>query len=134
MAACGRIDLLPCLLGTAVLFWTAGFDLIYACQDIRFDRGAGLRSIPERWGVRGALRLARIFHVVTVGLLAAVGLAGSMGWVHGAGVAIVAALLVYEHSLVRPDDLSRVNQAFFTMNGLVSLVYLGCVFVEKLIV
>jgi len=134
VAACGRIDLLPCLLGAAVLFWTAGFDLIYACQDIRFDRSAGLRSIPERWGVRGALLLARIFHVVTVGLLAAVGLAGSMGWVHGAGVAIVAGLLVYEHSLVRPDDLSRVNQAFFTMNGLVSLVYLGCVFVEKLIV
>jgi 4-hydroxybenzoate polyprenyltransferase len=128
-----EVALLPALLGLAVLFWTAGFDVIYACQDHDFDRAMGLRSIPGRLGIRGALGLARVFHVVTVALLVAVGYLAQLGVVYVAGVACVAALLLYEHSLVKPNDLSRVNVAFFTLNGLVSLVFMTAVILQTLI-
>lgn len=122
-------DLLPAiLLGSAVLFWVAGFDTLYACQDYEFDRQSGLRSIPAALGIPGALRMAAICHALTVLLLAAVPLAWllagpqlGLDWLWGVGVAAVAGLLVYEHRLVRPDDLSRVNQAFFNVNVIVSL-------------
>ncbi|HTU25944.1 MAG TPA: UbiA-like polyprenyltransferase [Pirellulales bacterium] len=116
-------DLLPALvLGGAVLLWVAGFDVIYACQDVEFDREARLSSIPVRLGVRGALRLAAACHAGMVVLLALLPVVFPLfGWVFGIGVVAVAVLLVYEHSLVRPDDLTRVNQAFFNVNAVVSI-------------
>ncbi|CAG0933885.1 4-hydroxybenzoate polyprenyltransferase [Thermoflexales bacterium] len=114
-------DLPAWLLLFTVTLWIAGFDLIYACQDTEFDRAEKLHSIPARWGNAVALRVARICHAITVGLLSAIGLAMNLGPVYGIGVAIVAALLIYEHSLVRPNDLSKVNVAFFNVNGYISL-------------
>jgi 4-hydroxybenzoate polyprenyltransferase len=116
-------DLLPALvLGGAVMLWTAGFDILYACQDADFDRGAGLHSIPARWGIAGSLRLAALCHAGMLLLLAALPwVYPYFGWIYGAGVAAVALLLIYEHCLVRPDDLTRVNQAFFHVNAVVSL-------------
>jgi 4-hydroxybenzoate polyprenyltransferase len=118
-------DILPAvMLGAAVLAWVAGFDMIYACQDADFDRAARLRSIPARLGVLGALRLAAVCHLLTLVLLATLLLVCpqlKLGWIYGLGVAVVAALLVYEHALVRPDDLTRVNVAFFNMNVVISL-------------
>ena len=120
----------PVLLGLAVLLWTAGFDVIYSCQDCGFDRTEGLHSIPARLGIARALWCSRGFHVATVALLAAVGWLAGYGVCYTAGVVIVAALLVWEHGLVKPDDLSRVNVAFFTLNGVVSLVFMAAVIVE----
>ncbi len=134
VAARGEVALLPAILGAAVLFWTAGFDVIYACQDVDFDRKEGLRSIPERWGVARALAASRLLHALTVALLIGVGRLGNLGWVYAAGVAVVAGLLIYEHSLVRAGDLSRVNQAFFTVNGIVSLAFMAAVIGQTLLV
>jgi 4-hydroxybenzoate polyprenyltransferase len=117
----------PLLLGAAVTLWTAGFDLIYACQDEGHDRRAGLSSGAVRWGLRGALRLSAALHVACVGLLVLVYAANpDVSWLYGTGLAAAAALLAYEHAIVSPADLSRVNVAFFTLNGLVSLVLGGC--------
>ena len=119
------LDLLPALLlGAAVLAWVAGFDVIYACQDADFDRQAKLRSIPATLGVPGALRLAAVCHLVTILLLAALPWLCPqvpLGWIYGIGVAVVAVLLAYEHLLVRPNDLTRVNIAFFNINAVISL-------------
>jgi 4-hydroxybenzoate polyprenyltransferase len=114
----------PIVLAAAVLFWVAGFDIIYACQDVEFDRRQGLRSIPARLGVRGALRAARVLHVATIGALLGLPWLTSLHPLYFAGIALVALLLAYEHSLVRHDDLSRVNAAFFTVNGWVGVLYL----------
>ena len=114
-------DLPAWLLLAAITFWIGGFDLIYACQDVQVDRREGLRSIPADFSVATALTLARICHALTVALLAGVGLTMSLGWPYWAGLAAVAAMLVYEHSLVSPDDLSRLNVAFFNMNGYISI-------------
>lgn len=115
--------LIPLILGLAVLFWVAGFDIIYACQDVDFDRKAKLNSIPAQFGVSGALRIALICHVLMVILLVVLGRVATphLGWIYLCGVTLVAALLVYEHSLVSPNDLTRVNQAFFQVNIIVSL-------------
>lgn len=110
------------LLAAAATGWIGGFDLIYACQDVEFDRSAGLYSVPAQMGVGAALTLARVFHTLAVAGLVAVGLAAQLGWLYYAGVAGVALLLIVENTLVRPDDLSRVNLAFFTVNGVVSVV------------
>jgi 4-hydroxybenzoate polyprenyltransferase len=117
------LDLLPALvLGGAVLTWVAGFDIIYACQDFAYDRAAKLHSVPVRFGVAGALRLAAACHFATIVLLACLPLAyPPLGGVWWAGVAAVAGLLMYEHVLVRPDDLARVNTAFFNVNAVISL-------------
>ncbi|MBI4602932.1 MAG: UbiA family prenyltransferase [Planctomycetes bacterium] len=133
IAARAEVALLPALLGAAVLAWTAGFDVIYACQDQDFDERRGLHSIPRRLGIRRALLVSRGLHVITVVLLASVGLLGGLGVAYAAGVASVAALLLYEHSLVKPGDLSRVDVAFFTLNGLVSLVFMAAVVVQTVI-
>ncbi len=117
----GNLEWSPVLLGLAVLFWVSGFDIIYACQDAEFDRASGLHSIPARLGVRGALRLAAICHAVMIVALLALGFAYPMGLLYFGGVAVVFLLLVYEHALVRPDDLSRVNMAFFQVNIGISL-------------
>ena len=116
-------DLLPAVvLGGAVLMWVAGFDMIYACQDYQADSKTGLHSVPVRVGITGALRLAAVCHFVMVALLAGLPLVyPSFGWIFWAAVTIVGLLLVYEHLLVRPDDLSRMNAAFFNVNAIISL-------------
>lgn len=117
------LDLLPAMvLGGAVLSWVAGFDIIYACQDYESDRAGGLHSVPVRLGVGGALRLAAVCHLATVVLLALLPLVyPPFGWIYWTGVGAVAVLLVYQHAVVRPDDLSRVNLAFFHVNAIISL-------------
>lgn len=135
------LDLTPSILvGLAVLFWVAGFDIIYACQDFEYDRQHELNSIPTRLGVKGALRLAAVSHAVMVlvlGLLPVLsGLAGvplELGWVYWLTVLAVTLLLVYEHSLVREDDLTRVNLAFFNVNAVISLGLLAAVTVDLLV-
>ena len=114
----------PWLLWFAVMVWIAGFDLIYACQDTEFDRTAGLYSLPARFGAAVALRWARVCHFLTVIALAATGLSLALGWPFWVGLAAAAALLWWENSLVRPDDLSRVNLAFFNVNGYISVLVL----------
>jgi 4-hydroxybenzoate polyprenyltransferase len=111
------------LLGLAVTFWVGGFDCFYALFDLDVDRGEGLHSIATRFGVRGAFAGARIAHVLTVACLIAAGLGLSVGAVYWIGVAAVAALLAYEHSLVRPGDIRRLDAAFFTMNGVISVAF-----------
>jgi 4-hydroxybenzoate polyprenyltransferase len=113
----------PIVLGMAVLFWVTGFDILYACQDVEFDRKAKLASVPARFGVRASLRIAAACHFVMVLFLIALYWAATpaLGWIYLVGVAAVALLLVYEHLLVRPDDLTRVNQAFFQVNGIISV-------------
>lgn len=124
LAAGGRWGWEPWLLAIATGAWVAGFDIYYACQDLEFDRAQGLRSIPARFGVRASLGIARWLHVVAVMALAGVALVTPLGLGYLAGVAGVALLLAYEQSLVRPDDLSRVKQAF-DLNGYVGLFYLA---------
>jgi len=123
----GGVEPTPLVLALAVLTWVAGFDIIYACQDAEFDRREGLRSIPARLGVRGALVVSRLLHVGTVALLASLYRLTPLHPVYLVGVGAVALLLAYEHSLVRDDDLSRVDAAFFTINGWISVLYLGFV-------
>ncbi|NLU49666.1 MAG: UbiA family prenyltransferase [Syntrophomonadaceae bacterium] len=122
IAVTGSLDWQPFLLGLAVAFWVAGFDTMYACQDVEFDRQEGLYSIPARFGAGGALYFAKFFHLLTVVcFLLAGAVLGRGGWYY-AGVAFAAVILIYEHSLVRPDDLSLVNLASFKVNRYVSLV------------
>ena len=109
------------LLGLAVGFWIGGFDLIFACQDVAADRAQGVRSVPARFGIRTALRASVGTHVVTLGLLVWFGIVGGATGFWWAGVVVVAGAFAYEHSLVRPDDLSKVNRAFFTTNGFVGI-------------
>ena len=117
-----EIDWPPALLGLAVMLWVSGFDIIYACQDFEFDTTMRLHSVPVRLGVAGALRLAAVCHAGMVLMLALLPLVfDSFGPVYLAGVAAIAGLLVYEHRLVKPDDLSRVNRAFFNVNAIVSI-------------
>jgi 4-hydroxybenzoate polyprenyltransferase len=117
----GDVAPAPLWLGLAVLLWVTGFDILYACQDIDHDRQSGLHSIPSRLGVRNALRLAALCHAGMVGALVGLGLAYPLGRIYALGVASAAALLLYEHALVRPDDLTRVNRAFFHVNIAISL-------------
>jgi 4-hydroxybenzoate polyprenyltransferase len=121
-----------CALAMAVATWVAGFDILYALQDVAFDRENALHSVPVAFGEAAALAVARALHVVTVVSLALVGLAAGAGLVYAAGVAVAAALLVYEHSLVRVGDLSRLDAAFFTMNGIISIAFFGFVLAERL--
>jgi 4-hydroxybenzoate polyprenyltransferase len=114
----------PLFLGLAVLFWLAGFDVIYSLQDLAFDRQEGLHSIPARFGIAGALRFSSVFHACTVIFLAAVGISAQTGIIYWIGFAIVAVILFWEHRLVRPTDLSRINRAFFDFNAYVSIGYL----------
>jgi 4-hydroxybenzoate polyprenyltransferase len=124
-------------LALAVATWGGGFDILYALQDVAFDRSQSLYSLPVAFGERRALLLARSFHVCTVACLAAVGAAAFGGTGAGAyyalGVAVAAGLLVYEHSLVKADDFSRLDAAFFTMNGVISIAFFVCVLTERLI-
>jgi 4-hydroxybenzoate polyprenyltransferase len=122
IAVTGAVAWTPVVLGLAVGLWVAGFDVIYACQDVEFDRRAGLHSIPARFGVARALRVSTALHAAMVAVLLTVPLLSSAGAFFTAGVLVVGALLLYEHRLVGPRSLERVDEAFFTANGLVSVV------------
>jgi 4-hydroxybenzoate polyprenyltransferase len=123
LAAGGGAGAEPWWLAVAIGTWVGGFDVLYACQDLAFDRANGLRSIPVRFGIAGALRISRGMHVVTVVCLAMLGVSADLGPLYFGGIVAVAALLAYEQSLVRPDDLSQVKRAF-DLNGYVGILYL----------
>jgi 4-hydroxybenzoate polyprenyltransferase len=123
IAVRGSLDPRILLLTAAVMFWTAGFDVIYSCQDYDFDRQEGLWSVPRVLGIAAALRVAKLLHISMVGCLLALVYTLHVGALALAGVGAIVALLIYEHSLVKPADLSRVNAAFFTMNGYVSVLF-----------
>ena len=123
IAVRGSLDPRILLLTAAVTFWVGGFDVLYACQDYDFDRQAGLHSVPRYFGIRASLWIARGFHLIMVGLLIALLIVFGMGKVAAVGVLAVILLLIYEHSLVRPNDLSKLNAAFFTMNGVISVLF-----------
>jgi 4-hydroxybenzoate polyprenyltransferase len=127
IALTGSYGVVPLLLSLTVATWVAGFDIIYSCQDADFDRSQGLHSIPTALGIRGALIVSGLLHLVTVGLLVALPTQVALGWGYVAGVVAITSVLAYEHWLVRPDDLSRVDKAFFDLNGWVSLLFLGFV-------
>jgi len=133
IAVRGSLDPRILLLTAAVTFWVGGFDVIYACQDYEFDRSYGLHSLPRHFGIRTALWIARIFHLVMLGLLIALVIEFGLGRVALLGVILVAGLLSYEHALVRHDDLSKLNAAFFTMNGVISVVFFAFVAGDLLI-
>jgi 4-hydroxybenzoate polyprenyltransferase len=120
----GSLDWRMLILSAAVTLWVGGFDVLYACQDVEFDKSAGLYSIPKRFGIAGAMRIARGMHIVMVALLCWLAWSFALAWPAWAGIVVVAALLVYEHSLVKPNDLSKMNAAFFTVNGYISLLFL----------
>ena len=124
--------LLPAL-AVAVMTWSGGFDVLYALQDEEFDRANGLHSLPAALGVQRALGVARVLHVATVLCLALVGWATGGGVLYAAGVAVVALLLWYEHTLVKPDDLSKLDAAFFLMNGIISVTFFAFVLAERLL-
>ncbi len=133
IAVRGSLDPRILLLGLAVIFWGAGFDILYGCQDYDFDCSSNVYSVPKAFGIRNALRLARFFHVVTFGLLVWMVLAFGLGKIAMAGVLLVGVLLIYEHSLVKHDDLRRLNAAFFTMNGFISMGFLFFVLADFLV-
>jgi 4-hydroxybenzoate polyprenyltransferase len=136
IAVRGNIDSeVPLLLSLIVLMWTSGFDVLYACQDFEYDRKAGLRSIPARFGIKNSLWIARLFHFQAFIVLLLLYAVTGLGWLALAGVLTVGALLVYQHTLVKPNDLSRMNAAFFTTNAFVSVILFltfgGAVFLGK---
>lgn len=126
----GAFDRLPLILAGGVFLWTAGFDILYACQDVAFDRQKRLRSIPADIGVPGALRIAAVLHAFSILVFALPIVWCGFGWVYGAGIGVIALLLVYEHRLVRPDDLARVNQAFFHVNAVVSVGIMAALLID----
>jgi len=124
IAVTGHLDLRMLILCGAVTLWVGGFDVLYACQDVDFDQEAGLFSIPKRFGIGGALWIARVMHVGVVALLVWLAASFALPWPAWAGIAVVGALLAYEHSLVKANDLSKLDAAFFTMNGYISISFL----------
>ena len=133
IAVRGSFDPRILILTAAVVFWGAGFDILYSCQDYEHDCAANVYSVPKAFGIRSALAIARLFHFITILLLAGMVVAFGLGKIAMAGVAFVALLLAYEHSLVKHDDLSRVNAAFFTVNGLVSMAFLFFIAGDRLL-
>ena len=138
IAVRGAIDsVVPLLLSLLVMMWTAGFDVLYACQDYDYDRKAGLRSIPARFGIKNSLWIARLFHAQAFFVLILLYLITDLGWLALTGVFAVGALMIYQHTLVKPNDLSRMNAAFFTTNAFVSVILFvtfgGAVFLGKMI-
>ena len=123
IAITGRLNAEILLLAGAVLAWVSGFDIIYACQDVAFDRAHGIYSIPQRFGVRRGLAIARVLHAISFLLMAAVGVSFGMGIIYSMGLVVVAGLIVYEHSLVKPDDLSGLGVAFMNVNAAISTVF-----------
>lgn len=125
IAVAGSVSLVPLVLAGVVLTWVAGFDIIYAGQDLGFDRSAGLHSVPAAFGMRAALAVSAALHAVTVALLVALPLVTPLAWPWWLGVTLMASILVWEHRLVTPDDLSKVDKAFFDLNGYVALAFLA---------
>ena len=128
----GSISPTPLILGLAVALWVAGFDVIYSCQDVEFDRKEILYSIPKRFGIAGALWISAFLHLMMVLILAFLFWSEGLSFISFAGLALVGILLAYEHSLVRPTDLSRVNTAFFTINGWISILLFATVMIDLL--
>ena len=124
IAISGSFDPRILILTAAVTLWVAGFDVLYSCQDVEFDKQAGLQSVPKRFGIARALLMARAMHAVMVALLAWLAWSFALPWPAWVGIAVVTALLGYEHSLVKPNDLSKLNAAFFAVNGYISLLFL----------
>jgi 4-hydroxybenzoate polyprenyltransferase len=133
IAVRGDFGWAPGLLMIAVGAWIAGFDILYALADRDFDRGAGIHSIPARFGVSGALVLSALLHLITAGALVALGSTAHLGAPYLVGVAVVIALLVYEHAIVRPSDLSRLDVAFFNLNGYVSVAFFAATLIDALV-
>jgi 4-hydroxybenzoate polyprenyltransferase len=123
LAVAGEFTLLPLLFSFAVLFWVSGFDIIYALQDEEFDKSHNLHSIPVWLGTKGALNLSNIFHLLTAMSILFAGYYGGFDWVYWIGAAIFCGLLIYQHSLVKPNDLAKINLAFFTTNGVASVIF-----------
>jgi len=135
IAVRGVIDSpIPLLLSLAVLLWTAGFDILYACQDHDFDINTGLHSIPQRFGIPGALLVARLLHAAMFAVLVMIYIMTSLHWLGFLGITAVAALLVYQHRLVRADDLSKLNVAFFTTNAYVSIILFVAVAADLILI
>ena len=130
VAITGRLPWEAWALGAAVAVWIAGFDLFYSLFDREIDLAQGLHSVSTRFGVEGAFRGARLLHLATIALLVAVGLGLDLGWLYWLGVVAVALLLAYEHSLIRPGDLRRLDAAFFTVNGVISVAFFAFVLAE----
>ena len=128
-AVAGTFDLVAWLLAGAVLFWVAGFDTVYACQDLEFDRASGLHSIPARFGLARALGFSRLFHAAAIALLVGVGAVAGLHPLYWAGMAVIVGLVVWQHRLLHPGDLSKLGTAFFNANGTISVVYLAVVLV-----
>ncbi len=133
IAVRGHLDPRILLLTAAVMFWVAGFDVMYACQDYDYDRTHELHSLPRYLGIRNALILARLFHLIMLGLLITLVFTFGLGKLALIGVMAVAALLLYEHTLVQHDDLTRLNAAFFTMNGVISIVFFAFIAADQLL-
>ncbi len=133
IAVTGALHLVPVLLGAVVMLWIGGFDIIYALQDVDFDRQAGLHSLPKAIGKRAALTVSRLMHILMLVLLLVVGLLAGLHLLYFVGMVIVVCLIAYEHSIVSADDLSRVNVAFFTMNGWVGIALFAFVLLDRLL-
>ncbi len=132
IAVSGSLDARILVLTAAVLLWVGGFDVLYACQDFEHDRAVGLNSIPQAFGLDGAFWIARTMHVAMIGLLCWLVVLFGLGTAAKVGVGVVAALLLYEHSLVSPKDLRRMNAAFFTLNGIISMIFFVAVAVDRM--
>ena len=133
IAVRGSLDARIVVLTAAVLLWVGGFDVLYACQDFEHDRRVGLNSVPQAFGLEGAFWIARGMHLVMVGLLCWLASLFGLGLAAKIGIGIVAALLLYEHSLVNPRDLRRMNAAFFTLNGVISMIFFVSVAVDRIV-
>ena len=123
IAVTGKFDLLPILFSITVIFWVSGFDIIYALQDEEFDKSQKLYSIPAWLGKAEALKISRLFHLLSAGAVVAAGFIGGFGWLYWIGVIIFSGMLIYQHSIVKPNNLKRVNLAFMTANGIASVVF-----------
>lgn len=133
IAVRGTFDMEIIPLSIGVIFWLAGFDVLYALQDIDFDKKHGLYSIPQRFGIEKSLILSRLFHSITILMLIATGFIFHLGFVYWIGVILVTGLLIYEHTLIKPDDLSKLDMAFFNMNGYISLTVFMFTFISFII-
>jgi len=129
-----RISLLSVLLGTAMAFWVAGFDILYSLQDYEFDKQYNIKSVAVRFGIESAIILSRLFHAITFLSLVFVGFVShKLGYIYFIGLLVLAGFLVYEHSLIKPHDLSKINKAFFTVNGYISMIFLVVVILDRLL-
>lgn len=133
LAVTGKFDVLPVLFSLAVIFWVSGFDIIYALQDVEFDQSQKLFSIPASFGKPKALRVSEVFHLISAACVIIAGVYGSFHWLYWAGVAVFVGMLLYQHSLVKPNDLSKVNIAFMIANGIASVVF-GALVISDLLV